>query len=108
MDECIGPTRKRRRGTQQRATTQRIDAEVESTLATLLLYNIVWGIFSPQQCQDIAKCATNDIQKVKETPNCRLPKLEKLAAAGTDGTHKNNVYRDVMSSVKYESQLPKL
>lgn len=97
----MGPARKRRRGGIQqrsRAAADELPEDVKSDLAGFLLYNVAWGIFSPQMAQTIAGHAVADFDRAREH-NSRLPLLEQLAHAGNRGTHPNLVSRNVMRSV---------
>ena len=94
-------TSKRPRGGQH----QRVDRAVHehepilsSSLAEFLTYQFAWGHFSAQLIQEIADLALKDIQAYSKSQG-KFPDLEKLASAGSNGKHINNVHRDVMNLV---------
>ena len=79
MSDDVGPTRKRRRGgIRQRssAAAEELPDGAKSDLAGFLLYNVAWGIFSPQMAQTIAGHAVADFERAREH-NESLPLLEK-------------------------------
>ena len=63
-----GATKTRRgcRNQRRAAANKERPTEVESKLALLLLYNVAWGIFTPQLAQEIAGLAVADFQEASE------------------------------------------
>ena len=103
--EEFGPPRKRRRG----GIGQRMEAAApgpaDSTLARFLLYNVAWGVMSPQLAQRLAQMALEDF-KTSSASGGALVELEHLANAGASGKHVNNVNRSVMKYAGAKSLLP--
>ena len=100
--------RKRKRGgIRQRLSRPSIETTSDSTsqLADYLLAQFAWGIMSPQTIQKIARLALADCRTFKGS-DCRLPDLEDLASAGSDGKHSNNIHRDIMKKFGEKSSLP--
>ena len=87
-----GATKTRRGGRNQRVAKANKEkaTQVESKLALSLLYNVSWSIFTPQLAQEIAGLAVADFQEASKFGSS-LPRLEKIAAAGTGGKHTNNI-----------------
>lgn len=104
MDD-YGPARKKRRGGIQQRVQAATPAPEVSALAGFLLYQLAWGVMSPQLCQKIASLALDDFERSKRTGGA-LDELEKFAAAGTFGRHCNNVNRSVMAMAGEKSLLP--
>jgi hypothetical protein len=78
---------------------------LNSCLAEFLTYQFAWGHFSAQMIQEIAALALKDIHAYIDKPG-KFTELEKLASAGSNGKHINNVHRDVMSLVGTRTKLP--
>ena len=99
--------RKRRRGIGQRIAEERAVHTYESKLATLLIQQLAWGIFTTAQIQDIAEQAAQDLQQVGVDPGV-FPALDSLSKSGSHGKHPQNTHRDVMTSVKDEKDFKPL
>ena len=102
--------KRRKGGLQQRLQAEKGRAAAskpkDSALAAHLEVAWAWGSMSPQQVQQIAALAAQDMVKIgcSDVPE----RLSRLAAIGSHGSHSNNCHRDLMALLAPKAKMPKV
>ena len=103
--EDSNPNKRRRGGQRQRVQQNEVENDPgTSSLFSFLMNMFAWGMFSPQQVQNIARLACEDMEKISN--GAEFKDLRVLANLGAAGAHSNNMHRDLMQKFGSISKLP--
>ena len=103
--EDSNPNKRRRGGQRQRVQQNEVENDPgTSSLFSFLMNMFAWGMFSPQQVQNIARLACEDMEKISNS--AEFKDLKVLANLGAAGAHSNNMHRDLMQKFGSISKLP--
>ena len=103
--EDSNPNKRRRGGQRQRLRQNEVENDLgTSSLFSFLMNMFAWGMFSPQQVQNIARLACEDMEKISN--GAEFKDLQVLANLGAAGACSNNMHRDLTQKFGSISKLP--